>query len=163
MVDGKRLHVVNDSDLARFLKAAALCTDAYVNQEGEDGAWSVVGDTTEGALLVAARKAGWSREQLEDDLPRVAELPFSSECKAMTTVHELRGPFAADLFADVPYVAFIKGAPDGLVGWAVHEQSPAGPVPLTLSVAKPAGQDQCDGCRRAARDGVSRTATWRSA
>ncbi len=131
MVDGKRLHVVNDSDLARFLKAAALCTDAYVNQEGEDGAWSVVGDTTEGALLVAARKAGWSREQLEDDLPRVAELPFSSERKAMTTVHELRGPFAADLFEDVPYVAFIKGAPDGLVGWAVHEQSPAGPVPLT--------------------------------
>ncbi len=131
MVDDKRLHVVNDGDLARFLKAAALCTDAYVNQEGDDGAWSVVGDTTEGALLVAARKAGWSRQQLEDDLPRVAELPFSSERKAMTTVHELRGPFAVELFSDTPYVAFVKGAPDGLLGWAASEQSPEGPVPLT--------------------------------
>ena len=37
---------------------------------------NVVGDTTEGALIVAARKVGWTRQQLEKDLPRIAEFPF---------------------------------------------------------------------------------------
>jgi len=130
-VDGKRLHAMNDDALARFLKAAALCTDAYVEQEGENGHWTVVGDTTEGALLVAARKAGWSREQLQDDLPRVAEIPFDSERKAMTTIHEPRGRFATALFNHAPAVAFVKGAPDRLVEWATHETMPDGPVPLS--------------------------------
>ncbi len=130
-VDGKRLHAMNDDALARFLKAAALCTDAYVEQEGENGHWTVVGDTTEGALLVAARKAGWSREQLQEDLPRVAEIPFSSERKAMTTIHEPRGRFATALFNHAPAVAFVKGAPDRLVDWATHETMPDGPIPLT--------------------------------
>ncbi|MBN1965578.1 MAG: HAD-IC family P-type ATPase, partial [Anaerolineae bacterium] len=130
-LDGARLHVVNDDELARFLKAAALCTDAYVEQEDEDSPWTVVGDTTEGALLVAARKAGWSREQLEHDLPRVAEIPFSSERKAMTTIHDPEGRFATRLFEDARYVAFIKGAPDRLVEWASREDLPDGPVPLS--------------------------------
>ena len=131
MVDGQRLHVVNDAALARFLKAAALCTDAYLEQESPDSPWKVVGDTTEGALLVAAGKAGWSRSQLEVDLPRVAELPFSSERKAMTTIHRPEGRFASALFGGAPYVAFTKGAPDRLVEWATHENKPEGPIPLT--------------------------------
>ena len=131
LANGTRLHVVNNDTLARFLKAAALCTDAYLEQETEDSPWTIVGDTTEGALLVAARKAGWSREQLESDLPRVAELPFSSERKAMTTIHQPKGRFAAALFEHAPFVAFTKGAPDRLVEWATQENMPDGPVPLT--------------------------------
>ncbi len=130
-VNDQRLHAVNDDALARFLKASALCTDAYLEQEGDDSPWTVVGDTTEGALMVAARKAGWSREQLEDDLPRVAELPFSSERKAMTTIHAPKGRFATALFENAPYVAFTKGAPDRLVEWAAYETMPDGPVELT--------------------------------
>jgi Ca2+-transporting ATPase len=120
----RSINPVNDPVLARFLKAAALNTDAYLERENDDAPWEVVGDTTEGALLVAARKAGWSRSALEDDLPRVAELPFSSDRKAMTTFHEPRGRFAAELFENAAYVAFIKGAPDQLLSWASHEAVP---------------------------------------
>jgi len=130
--EGKRaINVVDDAVLARMLKAAALCTDAFLEQSAEDGRWVIVGDTTEGALLVAARKAGWSRSILEGDLPRRAELPFSSERKAMTTIHEPVGSFAEALFGEKAYVAFTKGAPDQLVSWASQEVMPDGPVPLT--------------------------------
>lgn len=130
--EGKRtINPVNDSVLARILKAAALCTDAYLEQSDEDQRWMIVGDTTEGALIVAGRKAGWSRSVLEDDLPRRAELPFSSERKAMTTIHELQGRFASELFEHAKYVAFVKGAPDRLLEWASHEALPDGPAPLT--------------------------------
>lgn len=124
------INPVNDEVLSRILKAAALNTDAYLERNEENGQWSVVGDTTEGALLVAARKAGWSRSALEDDLPRVAELPFSSERKAMTTIHEPRGKFAARLFENAKYVSFTKGAPDQLLAWATEETMPDGPRPL---------------------------------
>ncbi|MBP8973550.1 MAG: cation-translocating P-type ATPase [Anaerolineae bacterium] len=130
--EGKRaINVVDDTALARILKAAALCTDAYLEQAEGNGHWEVVGDTTEGALLVAARKAGWSRSVLEDTLPRRAELPFSSERKAMTTIHQPQGRFAAALFENAPYVSFTKGAPDQLVAWASEEMMPDGPQPLT--------------------------------
>ncbi|MBN2305327.1 MAG: cation-translocating P-type ATPase [Anaerolineae bacterium] len=121
---------VNDPSLARLIKAAALNTDAYLEQNHEDGRWVVVGDTTEGALLVLAGKAGWSRAILEDDMPRVAELPFSSERKAMTTIHKPAGRFAAELFEQAKYVSFTKGAPDQLVSWASQEILTDGPSPL---------------------------------
>jgi Ca2+-transporting ATPase len=127
----KEVNPVNDEVLARILQAAALNTDAYLEQEVEDGIWTVVGDTTEGALLVAARKAGWSRATLEEDLPRVAELPFSSERKAMTTIHEPKGHFASRLFGDTKYVGFTKGAPDQLISWADVELLPTGTSALT--------------------------------
>lgn len=126
----QEINPVNDDVLCRILKAAALNTDAYIERVHEDGPWGVVGDTTEGALLVAARKAGWSRSALEDDLPRVDELPFSSERKAMTTIHEPRGKFAAQLFENAKYVSFTKGAPDQLLAWATQETMPDGPRPL---------------------------------
>jgi P-type Ca2+ transporter type 2C len=126
-----KLNPVNDDVLARILKAAALNTDAYLEQNVETERWEVVGDTTEGALLVLAGKAGWSRSTLEDDLPRVAELPFSSERKAMTTIHQPKGRFAAQLFEEAGYVSFTKGAPDRLLEWAAQETTPDGPSPLT--------------------------------
>jgi Ca2+-transporting ATPase len=130
--EGKRLlNPLDEKVLARILKASALNTDAFLEQDHDDGRWVVVGDTTEGALLVLARKAGWSRAVLEDEMPRKAELPFSSERKAMTTIHRPHGEFAAELFENAPYVAFTKGAPDQLVSWASQEVMPTGPSPLT--------------------------------
>ena len=124
MVGGKPIDPLTDPALGRFLKAMALNTDAYL--EGtESGAFRVVGDTTEGALLVAAQKVGWTRQTLEKDLPRVAELPFSSERKAMTTVHEVIGSQADSLF-DGKFIALTKGAPDKLIGWAKYEHVPGG-------------------------------------
>lgn len=119
-----------DTAVARLIKAMALNTDAYL--EGNDAAsLHVVGDTTEGALVVAAEKAGFHRDTLEAEMPRIGELPFSSERKAMTTVHQIKSPDDRDLFADTGYLAITKGAPDRLVDWATQEHSPDGVHPLT--------------------------------
>ncbi len=121
-----------DETVGRFLKAMALSTDAYL--EDEDGEVEVVGDTTEGALLVAAQKVGWTRTQLEQDLPRVNELPFSSERKAMTTIHAVKSADNRDLFGITTaggYLSITKGAPDRLLDWAAQEHLPGGTVALT--------------------------------
>src|SRR6185369_3528785 len=84
--------------LTRFIQALALSTNAHLQPGERQGSMSVVGDTTEGALLVAARKGGQTRNDLEKTLPRVAEIPFSSERKAMTTIHEVVDEEAKKIF-----------------------------------------------------------------
>jgi Ca2+-transporting ATPase len=90
-----------------LLRAGLLCNDARL-EEGSNGGeaegWRMVGDPTEGALVVAAAKAGFWREELERDYPRLAEIPFDSERKRMTTIHP--DPKWGG------YVAYVKGAPD---------------------------------------------------
>lgn len=66
------------------------------------------GDPTEGALLVAARKCGLSSDELDKRLPRVGEVPFSSERKLMSTLHR-------DLEQQTRGIVFTKGAPDVLL------------------------------------------------
>jgi Ca2+-transporting ATPase len=119
--------------LSLLVKSAALCNDAVIQVEPEGGQ-RVIGDPTEGALVVAAADLGLSKTELEADFPRVAEAPFTSERKRMTTVHALdrgneqkRGPWG-----DAPYVAFCKGAVDGLMGicrtvWTGDELVPLTP------------------------------------
>jgi Ca2+-transporting ATPase len=125
-----KLDPQQDQALGRFLKAMALATDAYIEEESP-GEFEVVGDTTEGALLVAAQKVGWTRKQLEQDLPRVAELPFSSERKAMTTIHEAKTDDPRDLFGTGQFLSITKGAPDRLIEWATQEHMPEGPRELS--------------------------------
>ena len=95
-----------------LLHVYALCNDAVLEQtgEGEESSWRIVGDPTEGALVVAAAKAGLWQAALAETLPRVTEIPFDSDRKRMTTIHRVsNGTF------DAPYVAFVKGAPDVLL------------------------------------------------
>jgi cation-transporting ATPase F len=87
-----------DAALRWSLLAAACCNDAVLTHEG--GRWDVVGDPTEGALLVVAVKAGLDPPQLVASLPRVAALPFSSERRYMATQHR----------QDDGYVLLAKGA-----------------------------------------------------
>ena len=72
-------------DILRLLEAAVLCNDASLSQEGNR--WSINGDPTEAALVVAAAKAGLSREALQEEYPRTDEIPFTSENKYMATQH----------------------------------------------------------------------------
>jgi Ca2+-transporting ATPase len=74
---------VND-DIALIAKVAVLCNDASFNATS---ALKIVGDPTEVALLVVAAKAGEREEKLRSAYPRVFEVPFTSERKRMTTVH----------------------------------------------------------------------------
>jgi Ca2+-transporting ATPase len=92
-----------DENLQTLLKIATLCNDAKLEKETATERWIIKGDPTEGALVVAAVKAGLWKEDLEKDTPRIAEIPFSSERKCMTTVH---------LASSGKKVAFMKGAPE---------------------------------------------------
>ena len=99
-------------ELERALCVADLANNAVLQQR--DGKWSVQGDPTEGALLVAARKAGLSDQTLEARFRRVGEVPFSSERKLMSTVH-------TDAERGEMLRVFTKGAPDVLLGRCSHE------------------------------------------
>ncbi|MEV0972562.1 cation-transporting P-type ATPase [Microtetraspora glauca] len=81
------------------LLAGAACNDATLARQ--DGRWTLTGDPTEGAMLVAAAKAGLDRDALTDAYPRVAAIPFSSERQYMATLHRARGG---------DHVVLLKGA-----------------------------------------------------
>ena len=99
--------------LLELLRGAVLASDArLVTKEGH---WHIKGDPTEGSLVVAAAKAGLDRVDLETEYPRISEIPFTSETKRMTTLHET----AEGL------VAYAKGAAevilDGCTRWLTEE------------------------------------------
>lgn len=101
------------TELLRTLLAAERANNAVL-QKVEDGRWTVQGDPTEGALIVAARKAGLEGEALEARFPRIGEVPFSSERKLMSTLHR-------DAKRQNCLTAFTKGAPDVLLERCTHE------------------------------------------
>jgi len=78
------------AQLLQMLSAAALCSDTHLvpGENGTGHGWDIKGDPTEGALVVAAAKAGLHKDTLDAEFPRVHEIPFSSETKRMTTLHQ---------------------------------------------------------------------------
>jgi len=92
-----------------LLRAAVLASDArLVNRENR---WTIDGDATEGALLVAAKKAGLDPSVLSQDEPRVAEIPFTSDRRRMTTLHG----------ASPRLVAYSKGAAEDIIAGCSHQ------------------------------------------
>jgi len=91
--------------LKQLLRGAALASDAHISRNEADNRWHVKGDPTEGALIVAAEKAGLKKLDLDNKFPRVEEIPFTSETKRMTTLHK----------ADGRTVAYSKGAPEIII------------------------------------------------
>jgi Ca2+-transporting ATPase len=112
-------------ELERALTVADRANNAVLQER--DGRWMIQGDPTEGALIVAARKAGLTAATLEARLKRVAELPFSSERKLMSTVHE-------DAKHQERLLVFTKGAPDVLLERCGQEF--VGKQPRSLSVER---------------------------
>jgi Ca2+-transporting ATPase len=99
------------TELLRALAVGDRANNAVLQER--EGHWSVQGDPTEGALIVAARKAGLDSGALERRFRRVGEIPFSSDRKLMTTIH-------TDAEQERVLV-FTKGAPDVLIERCSHE------------------------------------------
>jgi Ca2+-transporting ATPase len=110
------------AEVERVLRAADLANNSMLQHQ--DGRWTIQGDPTEGALVVAARKAGLEPESLNARFERVGEVPFSSERKLMSTVHE-------DARKQERLIVFSKGAPDVLLERCTHELIGEEAQPLT--------------------------------
>lgn len=119
-----------------LMKTAALCNNAVLERRSipvkglfrgitcrpKSREWSVLGDTTEGALLVMAAKAGFWREIIEEKEERVVELPFDSERKRMTVVYRQPSGVMA---------VYVKGAPDVILDLCTHTYKDGTVVPLS--------------------------------
>ncbi len=97
------------SQVRLMLAGAALCSNARLNHPPNSHQWQVLGDPTEGALLVAAIKVGLKLEELQQRSPRVREIPFDSHRRLMTVL--LKGNLGLDDVENYEYVIFSKGAP----------------------------------------------------
>ncbi len=98
---GSEVDIRNSQPLQLLLQGGLLCSDAVL--EEKEGKWIIKGDPTEGALVVAAVKSGLHEAEMRLENPRIEEIPFSSERKRMTTIHQME---------DGKKKAFMKGAPE---------------------------------------------------
>ncbi|MFO1199288.1 MAG: HAD-IC family P-type ATPase [Burkholderiaceae bacterium] len=134
---GERVDPLRDPDAALLLRGALVCNDARLDESADDAghaAWRIVGDPTEGALVVAAAKGGLRASEAQAALPRVQEVPFDSDRKRMTTVHRVDDPALGAVLggnAPAPFVAFVKGAPDVILELCSRQLSEGRGVELT--------------------------------
>jgi calcium-translocating P-type ATPase len=106
--------------VADVLRAGALCSDARLLAPSGGQGWHVLGDTTEGAILVAAAKAGIDLPAEAARTPRVGAFPFDPGRKLMTTVHRVDGGFEA----------YMKGSPQAVLGRCADARWDGRTVPL---------------------------------
>jgi P-type Ca2+ transporter type 2C len=120
-VDGKKVDIKKYPAILSTLWLGLINNDATIETTGENEAqqtYRIVGDPTEGSLLVAAAKAGAIHVDIDEAYPRENEVPFDSERKRMITIHDVLDPKPHDLspFSDEKHkgwdVIAVKGAPD---------------------------------------------------
>jgi magnesium-transporting ATPase (P-type) len=105
-INGKPLNIGETKSLDKLLEIVALCNGAKIEPPSDrNRSWSVIGDPTDGALLVAALKYGQNIDELVINKPTIDILPFSFERKRMSTVHKLNGKVAV----------YTKGAPRNIL------------------------------------------------
>jgi Ca2+-transporting ATPase len=107
--NGNKLEPRKDESLLVALRISALCNDSALKLQDEK--YQLLGDPTEGALLVTALKAGLKQEILQNEQPRLAELPFSSEKRYMATLHPCQ---------DGKAVVYVKGSVDRVLAMCSH-------------------------------------------
>ena len=115
-----KIHVGESEPIRKLLLGGLLCNDSVL--EKAEGKWIIKGDPTEGALTVAAVKAGLHETEVRLENPRVEEIPFSSERKRMTTIHQME---------DGKRMAFMKGAPEVVLEKCSYITDGDGHRPLT--------------------------------
>jgi P-type Ca2+ transporter type 2C len=116
--NGEKLEKDRSSDLDLHLRIGLLCNDASLDMEDECSC-KIYGDPTEGALVVAAAKAGLEQEHLNKLYPRLDEIPFQSEKLYMATLHP----------ANNGRVAYVKGAPEKILAMSRYMVKGNKPVP----------------------------------
>ncbi len=132
--------LTEDTVLCEALRAAVLASDAKLLHA--DGRFSVNGDPTEGALVVAAAKHGIDKDALEHQCPRIAEIPFTSESKRMTTLHTVGGSGT---------MAYAKGAPEVILKACRTVQTKTGPKALSEQTVQTARDVAEEMARKALR------------
>lgn len=141
-VDGQPVTLKDQPDLREALVCGVLCNDAAIKREGER--WRCEGDPTEGALVVAAMRAGLDADILRSEQPRVAELAFTSERKMMSTLH---APLSAQALQEILAVSedrrhlslaeigakllYVKGAPERILNACTHHLVNGERTPIT--------------------------------
>jgi len=115
---GQKISPSAQPSLALLLRIGVLCNDALLTRE--ESCCDIMGDPTEGALVVAVAKAGMDKEKLEDKFPRLDEIPFQSEKQYMATLHP----------GDGGRVVYVKGAPERLLSLSKYVMRQDSVVPL---------------------------------
>jgi Ca2+-transporting ATPase len=93
-----------------FFTALALSNDAVIDKDG-----NVIGDPTEIALFNVARDNGFNKNEVEKEFPRIAEIPFDSDRKCMTTFHKQSAVSDQQSAIKIEYISFTKGAIEVLI------------------------------------------------
>ncbi len=116
--DDKTIDPEDEESVMLILRIGTLCNDALLSSGEESG--NIVGDPTEGALLVAAAKAGLNEEEVEETYPRLDEIPFQSERRYMATLHQNDGS----------RMICVKGAVEKVLDMSQSILKDGKPVPL---------------------------------
>ncbi|MDI6882200.1 MAG: cation-transporting P-type ATPase [Methanothermobacter sp.] len=124
--DKKSLTHKDIREIKLLMRAASFCNDAKLIPPDDNSGWQIIGDPTEAALLVAAKKIGFDRDQEMKKIPRITELPFDSKRKMMTSIHQK------------PHkkVAYVKGAPKRIISLSKWISVDGKPEPLTREKRK---------------------------
>ncbi len=116
-----------DASIQLLILGGTLCNDASFKEREGEGEIEGIGDPTESAIVIAAHRAGIVKKDIEKDLSRVTELPFDSERKRMSTVHQFSDLSSLSVKSvsqfiknKDDYVVFTKGAVDGLLEKCTH-------------------------------------------
>ena len=141
LMDGKPVDIHQYQGFMTTLWVGAMNNDSFLDEvetEGEEKTYRIIGDPTEGALIVAAAKAGEVQKILNKKYPRTQEIPFDSTRKRMVTIHEIDAPDPADIspFTDDSerknHAIAVKGAPDIVLTRCKYFHTMDNqPVPLT--------------------------------
>ena len=119
--DGQTIDLQNEPSINLMLRIGTLCNDSFLTRRDNDECCDIYGDPTEGALLVAATKAGMNKEKLEKAFPRLDEIPFQSEKQYMATLHPRDGG----------RVVYVKGSVEKILALSKFKLNGEQVVPIT--------------------------------